>query len=97
MDDWNFFVDVFVIGAAFGKVICFAIGFANISELVFIEGAPDHNSAHLEILMILLVEIPLLPPRLLPEKVNIDDFFHLLFAFFLLLGCFQTVVVVDSV
>lgn len=34
---WYLLVDVFVVGAAFGKVIGFAIGLANIPELVLVE------------------------------------------------------------
>jgi hypothetical protein len=94
---WHLLVYVFVVGAALGKVIRFTIGFANISELVLVERAAHHNSAHLEILVVLLVEIPLLATCFLPKEVDINDFFHLFLAFLLLFGRLQTVVVVDSV
>jgi hypothetical protein len=72
VDQRRFLLDVLVAGISFGEVIDLAVGLANIVELIFIEGATHHDPTHLEVLMVLLVELPLLPPCLLSENVCVN-------------------------
>ena len=79
------FVIIFVVGVAFGEIIGLSIGFPNVVELVLIEGTANHNAAHLQKLVVLLMEIPLLASRLLSEEVDIDGSLDPLIRFFLIL------------
>lgn len=79
------FVDVFAIGVTLCEVIGLSIGLAYVVELVLVEGTADHNAAHLQELVILLMEIPLLSSCLLSEKVDIDSSLDLLIRFLLIL------------
>ena len=73
MDEWGLLVDVFAVGVALGEAIGLSVGLSDVVKLVLVKGAPDHDAAHLQKLVVLLMEIPLLPPRLLPEQVYIDS------------------------
>lgn len=79
------FVDVFAVGVSFCEIIGLSVGLPNVVKLVLVEGTADHDAAHLQKLMILLMEIPLLPPCLLPEKVDIDSSLDPLIRFLLIL------------
>jgi hypothetical protein len=81
----RFPIDVLVAGISFGEIIGLAVGLTNIVELVFIEGATHHDSTHLEVLVVLLVELPLLPPRLLSEDVYVNSSLNSLIWLFSLL------------
>ena len=59
------------VAAALREAAGLAVGLADVVELVLVEGGTHHDAAHLQVLVVLLVEIPLLPPRLLPEQVYV--------------------------
>lgn len=79
------FVDVFAIGVALCEIIGLSVGLPNVVELVLVEGAAHHDAAHLQKLVVLLMEVPLLPSRLLSEEVDIDGPLDPLLRFLLIL------------
>ena len=85
VDEWGLLVDVFAVGVALGEAIGLSVGLSDVVKLVLVKGAPDHDAAHLQKLVVLLMEIPLLPPRLLSEQVDVDSPLDPLIRLFLIL------------
>ena len=69
---------VAVVAAALREVLGPPVLVAEGGELVLVEGAPHHHAAHLEVLVVLLPELPLLSAHLLPEQVDVDGPFDAL-------------------
>ena len=60
---------VLAISIPLSEVIILSVGLADVVELVLVEGRADHYAAHLEVLVVLLVEVSLLAAGLLAEEV----------------------------
>jgi hypothetical protein len=71
VDEGLLFADVLGVGAALGEVVSLAVAFPDVVELVLVEGGAHHDAAHLEVLVVLLVEVALLASRLLAEEVYV--------------------------
>jgi hypothetical protein len=85
VDEWLLLADVLGVGAALREIIGLPVGLPNVVELILVEARPHHDAAHLEVLVILLVEVALLPTRLLPEEVDVDATLDALLRLLLLL------------
>lgn len=91
MDEGLLLADIFGIGAALGEVVGFPVGLPDVFELVLVETRPHHDAAHLQVLMVLLVEIPLLSTCILAEEVDVHSSLDpLLWLLLLLSGGQQT-------
>ena len=77
------FLHVLAVGVALGEVIILPVGLADVVEFVLVKGGAHHDSAHLEVLVVLLVEVSLLPAGLFAEEVQVHPALYSLLAFLL--------------
>jgi hypothetical protein len=89
MHEWSVFLHILAVGVALREIVIFSVGLANVVEFVLVEGGTHHDAAHLQVLVVLLVEVSLLTAGLLAEQVEIHSSFYSLLAFLLVAVRFE--------